>query len=148
MPSALTLQPGSTHDSRHRRHWNHRRRSRRQLIAAGIKPRLLVRNPDKAKAFEGKAEIFKGDLDDAASVKKALEGCDHLFLVTSGLKHVVKLSVLGAEYEAISFGKWHRANEKKLEASGLQWTFLRRSKKCSAARRSRSSSSTRSTPAS
>ncbi len=115
----------------------------RQLIAAGIKPRLLVRNPDKAKAFEGKAEIFKGDLDDAASVKKALEGCDHLFLVTSGLdgprlesatidaakaagiKHVVKLSVLGAEYEAISFGKWHRANEKKLEASGMQWTFLR-----------------------
>jgi uncharacterized protein YbjT (DUF2867 family) len=115
----------------------------RQLIAAGQKPRLLVRNLEKAKAFEGKAELFKGDLDDAASVKKALEGCDKLFIVTGGLdgarlegqtidlakaagiKHVVKLSVIGAEYEAITFGKWHRANEKKLEASGMQWTFVR-----------------------
>ena len=32
---------------------------------------------------------------------------------------------MGAEYEAISFGKWHRANEKKLEASGMKWTILR-----------------------
>jgi (4-alkanoyl-5-oxo-2,5-dihydrofuran-3-yl)methyl phosphate reductase len=115
----------------------------RQLIAAGEHPRLLVRSPEKAKAWEGKAELFKGDLDDAAAVAKALEGADKLFLLTAGLdghrleseaidaakaagvKHVVKLSVLGAEYESISFAKWHRANEKKLEASGLKWTFLR-----------------------
>lgn len=115
----------------------------RQLIAAGHKPRLLVRNPEKAKSFEGKAELFKGDLDDAASVTRALQGIDKLFLLTSGLdgqrlesqaidlakaagvKHVVKLSVMGAEYEGISFAKWHRAGEKKLEASGLKWTFLR-----------------------
>jgi uncharacterized protein YbjT (DUF2867 family) len=41
------------------------------------------------------------------------------------VKHVVKLSVLGAETEGMTFAKWHRANEKKLEASGLAWTFLR-----------------------
>ena len=115
----------------------------RQLIAAGQKPRLLVRNPEKAKAFEGKAEIVKGDLDDAASLSAALKGVDKLFLLTSGVdgprleekaidqakaagvKHVVKLSVIGAEYEALSFGKWHRKSEKKLEASGLAWTFIR-----------------------
>jgi uncharacterized protein YbjT (DUF2867 family) len=115
----------------------------RQLIAAGQKPRLLVRNPAKAKAFEGKAEIFKGDLEDAASVAAALQGVDKLFLLTAGpeghkqeeravdlakaagVKHIVKLSVIGAEYEAITFGKWHRKAEKKIEASGLAWTFLR-----------------------
>ncbi|MER2561472.1 MAG: SDR family oxidoreductase [Myxococcaceae bacterium] len=115
----------------------------RQLIAAGHKPRLLVRSPEKAKAFEGKAELFKGDLDDATALANALKGVDKLFLVTAGLdgarleakaidaakaagvKHVVKLSAAGAEYEAITFAKWHRGNEKKLEASGLAWTFLR-----------------------
>jgi (4-alkanoyl-5-oxo-2,5-dihydrofuran-3-yl)methyl phosphate reductase len=31
----------------------------RQLIQAGQKPRLLVRNPSKASAFDGKAEIIR-----------------------------------------------------------------------------------------
>ena len=115
----------------------------RQLIAAGQKPRVLVRSPEKLKGLEGKVEIVKGDLGDAASVARALDGVDKVFLLTAGLdgpqlesatidaakkagvKHVVKLSVMGAEFEAISFAKWHRANEKKLEASGLGWTFLR-----------------------
>jgi uncharacterized protein YbjT (DUF2867 family) len=114
-----------------------------QLIAAGQKVRLLVRAPEKAKAFEGKAEIVKGDLNDAASLSKALAGCEKLYLVTmgpdgprleanaidaakaAGVKHVVKLSVLGAEYEGVTIGKWHRSSEKKLEASGLAWTHLR-----------------------
>lgn len=114
-----------------------------QLIEAGHKPRLLVRSPAKVKEFEGKVEVVKGDLDDAAALATAMKGCDRLFLLTAGLdgprleakaidaakaagiKHVVKLSVIGAEYEAVSFGKWHRANEKKLEASGLEWTFIR-----------------------
>ena len=115
----------------------------RQLIAAGQKPRLLVRSPEKAKAFEGKAEIVKGDLADEKSVAEALKGVDKMFLVATGLngpeleqkaiaaakqagvKHVVKLSVLGAEHEGITLAKWHRATEKKLEASGLAWTLLR-----------------------
>jgi uncharacterized protein YbjT (DUF2867 family) len=114
-----------------------------QLVAAGQKPRVLVRSPEKLKHLEGKIEVVKGDLDDAASLAKAMQGCDKLFLLTAGvdgprleakaidaakaagIKHVVKLSVLGAEFEAVSFGKWHRASEKKLEASGLQWTFIR-----------------------
>lgn len=115
----------------------------RQLIAAGEKPRLLVRSADKAKEFAGKAQVVIGDLDDTKAVSEALNGCDKVFLLTAGLdgprledkfidaarapgvKHVVKLSVMGAEYEAIAFAKWHRKNEKKLEASGLKWTFLR-----------------------
>jgi len=115
----------------------------RQLIAAGLKPRLLLRSPDKAKELAGKAELCKGDLADPASVAAALAGCDKLFLVTAGVegselegkaidaakaagvRHVVKLSVIGAEHEAIRLGTWHRRNEKKLEASGMAFTFLR-----------------------
>jgi uncharacterized protein YbjT (DUF2867 family) len=115
----------------------------RQLIAAGIRPRLILRSPGKAKEFDGKAELVKGDLADPASVAAALAGCEKLFLVTAGVegselegkaidaakaagvRHVVKLSVIGAEYEAIRFGKWHRRNERKLEASGMAFTFLR-----------------------
>ena len=115
----------------------------RQLIAAGQKPRLLVRDPVKAKKFEGKAEIIKGDIGDAKILAEALKGADKVFLATAGVdgpeleariidaaksagvKHVVKLSLMGAESEAVAFGRWHRQSEKKLEASGLKWTFLR-----------------------
>jgi uncharacterized protein YbjT (DUF2867 family) len=41
------------------------------------------------------------------------------------VKHVVKHSVAGAQWEAIALGKWHRAGEKLLERSGLAWTFVR-----------------------
>jgi uncharacterized protein YbjT (DUF2867 family) len=115
----------------------------RQLIAAGQKPRVLVRSADKVKDLAGKVEVAVGDLDNAKSVNDALKGVDKAFLLTSGtegirreeqfidaakaagVKHVVKLSVIGAEYEAVAFGKWHRKSEKKLEASGMSWTFLR-----------------------
>jgi uncharacterized protein YbjT (DUF2867 family) len=115
----------------------------RQLIAAGVRPRLLVRDPAKAREFEGKADIVKGDLGDAASLERAMRGVEKLFLVGSGVdgqaleakavdaakkagvKHVVKLSVLGAQEEAITFARWHRPVEGQLEASGMAWTFLR-----------------------
>ena len=41
----------------------------RQLIAAGITPRLLVRNLAKATEFEGKAEIRGGDFTNPASLR-------------------------------------------------------------------------------
>ena len=56
----------------------------RQLIAAGQKPRLLVRDPVKAKKFEGKAEIIKGDIGDAKILAEALKGADKVFLATAG----------------------------------------------------------------
>ncbi|MFP2905256.1 SDR family oxidoreductase [Pyxidicoccus sp. 3LFB2] len=115
----------------------------RQLIAAGVRPRLLVRDPAKARGFEGKADIVQGDLGDAASLERAMKGVEKLFLVASGVdgqaleakavdaakkagvKHVVKLSVFGAEQEGITFARWHRPVEKQIEASGMAWTHLR-----------------------
>jgi uncharacterized protein YbjT (DUF2867 family) len=43
----------------------------------------------------------------------------------AGVKHVVKLSVFGAEAETLTFGRWHRPVEKRIEASGMAWTHLR-----------------------
>lgn len=115
-----------------------------QLVSAGIRPRVLVRRPERLPTkLTPHVEVRRGDLDDPASVRAALTGVERLFLLTSGVegptrdavaidaataarvRHVVKLSVMGAEYESITFARWHRAGEKRLEASGLAWTFLR-----------------------
>lgn len=115
----------------------------RQLVAAGHRPRLLVRDPAKAHEFEGHAEIVQGDLGRPDSLAAAMRGARHLYLVSSGanlvevetravdaarragVEHVVKLSVIGADAPAITFARWHADSERHLEASGLQWTMLR-----------------------
>jgi len=115
----------------------------RQLIQAGHRPRLLVRSPAKASEFHGKAEIAEGDLERADTVASAMAGVDKLYLVSAGphgpelesnaidaakranVKHVVKLSVMGADAPELTFSKWHARGEKRLKESGLAWTLLR-----------------------
>jgi uncharacterized protein YbjT (DUF2867 family) len=115
----------------------------RQLLAAGEKPRLLVRNRARASEFEYKAEIVEGELDNPASLTAALEGIEKAFLVSAGLdgpnleikfidaakkagvRHIVKLSVIGADEPSLTFSKWHARVEKHLKDSGLSWTMLR-----------------------
>jgi uncharacterized protein YbjT (DUF2867 family) len=85
------------------------------------------------------------DYDDPASLRSALAGVDKVFLLTpftpnqvelagrllevakaSGVTHVVKLSAIGCDVEpGIQLGRWHRAAEQRIEASGLAYTFLR-----------------------
>lgn len=43
----------------------------------------------------------------------------------AGVRHMVKLSVFGAESEAFSFAKIHRPVERAIEGSGIPYTFLR-----------------------
>jgi len=115
----------------------------RQLIAAGQKPRLFVRTPEKAREFQGQAEIAAGDLARTETLAPAMKGVEKLFLVSAGLqgtsqeiaaidaakkagvKHVVKLSVIGADSPSLTFSKWHANVEKHLMASGLKWTMVR-----------------------
>jgi uncharacterized protein YbjT (DUF2867 family) len=115
----------------------------RQLIAAGVKPRLLVRDPRKAREFEGKAELVQGDLAKPESLDAAFQGVEKLFLVSAGadgptleknaiaaakragVQHVVKLSVIGADQPEFTFAKWHAEAERALLSSGLRWTLLR-----------------------
>ena len=117
----------------------------RELIAGGHKVRAFVTDLAEAKQKLGdKVELVKGSFADKASLDAAMKGADHLFLLVpagndqpqweantidaakrAGVKHVVKQSVAGAQYDSTIFGKWHRAGEKKLEQSGMGWTFLR-----------------------
>jgi uncharacterized protein YbjT (DUF2867 family) len=43
----------------------------------------------------------------------------------AGVGRIVKLSVFDAPAESFGFGRAHRAVEKEIEASGIDWTFLR-----------------------
>jgi uncharacterized protein YbjT (DUF2867 family) len=115
----------------------------RRLIAAGQKPRLLVRSPEKAQTFRGRAEIVQGDLGRPDSLRVAMQGVDKVYLVSAGVegpaleakaidaakqagvKHVVKLSVFGADQPVLIFSKWHAQAERHLMGTGLQWTMLR-----------------------
>ena len=102
--------------------------------------------PDKAEKLKrGNVTPVDFDYDKPETLAAALKGVDKVFLLTpftpnqvelgirlvdaakaAGVKHLVKLSALGAEQEpGIQLGRWHRAIEKHVEASGLAWTFLR-----------------------
>jgi uncharacterized protein YbjT (DUF2867 family) len=112
------------------------------LIQRGQRPRLFVRDPQKARArFGDRAELFGGDLTDRDSLSDALRGVDQLFLVNSGpeiptrdalaaaaakaagVKHLVKLSSLDVQH-GLAIGAWHEKGEAAIRASGIPFTFL------------------------
>jgi uncharacterized protein YbjT (DUF2867 family) len=116
------------------------------LCARGVVPVALVRSPEKVgSVYEGCAEVRVADLRDELEARDAFARIDKLFLVTplrpdqvemgerliaaaeaAGVKHVVKLSVIGAELEpGTLFGRQHRAVEGAIERSGMAHTFLR-----------------------
>jgi len=80
------------------------------------------------------------DFDKPETIRPALAGVDTVFLLSNmvdperkvvdeakraGVKRIVKLSVYGGAEEGFTFGRWHRAVEKHIEASGVPGTFLR-----------------------
>lgn len=117
----------------------------RCLSADGQAVRAFVRSPQKAQRLAGpKVEVVQGQFENGGSLRQAMDGVDRLFLLSSaqnleaneprvveearrsGVKHVVKLSVMGAERQpGITLERLHRAVEKKVESSGMAWTFLR-----------------------
>src|SRR5437868_5506334 len=56
-----------------------------RLLARGERPRVVVRDADKARArFGDRVEVVVGDLADTRSLATALAGVDALLLVNSG----------------------------------------------------------------
>lgn len=115
----------------------------RMLLLRGQKPRLFVRNLDKAQAeFGNEVEAFSGDLADPALLAPALAGIDALFLVTvgpaipeldeqaataakaAGVRRIVKLSSMDVE-QGLAIGAWHERGEAAIRASGVPFTFIR-----------------------
>jgi uncharacterized protein YbjT (DUF2867 family) len=118
----------------------------KELAALGAEFRALVRNNTDADKLNAQGvETVLGDLTEPQSIQTALQGVERLFVLSPsspmqvqvegalvdeaknvGVKHIVKLSVLGADTQANSaLLKWHRQSEQKIEASGIPYTFLR-----------------------
>jgi (4-alkanoyl-5-oxo-2,5-dihydrofuran-3-yl)methyl phosphate reductase len=112
------------------------------LNNCGTRPRVFVRDPEKARSFFGnRVDIFVGDLADPASLCSALDGVDALFLVnsgpqipkrdeaaakaamTAGVKHLVKLSSLDVQ-QGLAIGAWHEQGEAAISGSGIAFTFV------------------------
>lgn len=111
-----------------------------QLLAAGMRVRALTRDPDTAALPEG-AEIQKGDLLQPDTLRAALHGVERLYLFPvpetaravvaaaeeAGVRRIVVLSsssVLDTSGDHHS-GEHHRAVERAVEDSGVEWTFVR-----------------------
>jgi uncharacterized protein YbjT (DUF2867 family) len=118
----------------------------RQLAAAGVKPRVLVRSRDKADAIASLATPVVGDLLAPESLESAFRGAERVFIlapptpdletlernaidaaVAAGAKHIVFLSNYGAK--AGDQEDWHfdvhGRHEQLLATLNLDWTVLR-----------------------
>jgi (4-alkanoyl-5-oxo-2,5-dihydrofuran-3-yl)methyl phosphate reductase len=114
-----------------------------RLIARGHRPRIFVRDREKARALYGdRVEIFIGDLADATTLAPALRGTHALFLVNAGhdlaardeaaakaaqaagVTHLVKLSSYDALEQNVGTGVWHADGEAAIRSVGIPWTFV------------------------
>ena len=108
--------------------------------------RAAVRSAAKAEALKG-GNVTPVDFEFTRPelLQKAVEGVDRIFLVTpfsedqvdlaarlvdaatvAGVKHIVKLSAMGADMlSGIQLGRWHRTIERYIAGSGMAYTFVR-----------------------
>jgi uncharacterized protein YbjT (DUF2867 family) len=120
----------------------------RQLAARGERVRAMTRRPETS-GFPKGVEVVRGDFDDPDSVGPAFAGIERLFFMsaqaagskpapthehvaassarTAGVRHIVKLSVLGGGGTDLDdpITRWHHAAEAAIRTSGVDWTFLR-----------------------
>lgn len=115
-----------------------------QLITANTSVRALARNPDAAN-LPAQVEIVRGDLTAPDTLDPALGDADAVFLVWTApgtavapalariAKHVPQIVFLSAPHQTAHplfqqpnpVATLHKGIERLIEASGLQWTFLR-----------------------
>lgn len=117
----------------------------KHLAGQGVRVKGAVHSPQKAEQLKkAGAEPVPLDFTNGDSLRSALKGVDTLFSLTpltpdmaenanrltdaakaAGVIHIVRLSGMGCEHEAIQLGRWHRAAERHIESSGIPYTFLR-----------------------
>ena len=114
-----------------------------RLIARRIRPRVFVRDAEKARSRYGDhAEIHVGDLSDLASLSIAAADVDVVFLVNSEpnvaaldalaaeaakaarVKRLVKLSSYDAREQNVGTAVWHAAGEAAIRDKGIPFTFV------------------------
>ena len=92
-----------------------------------------------------RSEVAVGNFDDSRSIADALDSVDRAFLLTNsseqaeaqqagfvdvarrvGVKHIVKLSQWAADPDSpVRFLRYHAAVERRIQESGMAYTFLR-----------------------
>ena len=117
----------------------------RQLAAACVPARALVRDPARASHIRIPGiDIVVGDLGRPETLAAAFAGVERVFLLSpaapdqvelqgnalaaglrAGVRQIVKVSVAGGPDAGTQIGRWHWAIEKQIEASELDFTFLR-----------------------
>jgi uncharacterized protein YbjT (DUF2867 family) len=117
----------------------------RQLETENARFRAAFFSQEKVDAACAKGiDAVTVDYNRPETLRAAFQDCDKLFLLgpnvpnqtqlelnvveaakAVGVKHIVKLSVLGAPEEAFDLAKVHRPVERAIESSGIAWTFLR-----------------------
>jgi uncharacterized protein YbjT (DUF2867 family) len=114
-----------------------------QLLARGARPRVFVRDRDKARAHFGDGvDIEVGDLAAANDLHRAFSGVDVVFLVnsgpgigaldaaaaeaarTAGIQRLVKLSSYDAREQNVGTGVWHAEGEAAIRSSSVPFTFV------------------------
>lgn len=112
------------------------------LLGRGEHPRVFVRDAAKAaERYGGLVDVRVGDFADPASLARAVEGVDVMFLVTAGpdladrdksavdvaksagVRRVVKLSTLDVG-SGVGTGVWHREGEAAIRGSGVGFVFV------------------------
>ena len=119
----------------------------KQLVERNVPVRALIRSAkdrDKLVHLPG-ITIVEGDFNDPVSLGRALAGMEKAFLLTNsseqaeqqqlqfvaeakraGVKHVIKLSQLGADPASpVRFLRYHAVVEQAIQESGVVYTFLR-----------------------
>ena len=117
----------------------------KQLEFARTPFRAVYFSPEKAEAVRARGiDVAIIDYLNQETLRGAFQGCDKLFLLgpnvqnqtqlevnavqiakQAGVRHIVKLSVMGADQEAYAIALVHRPIERAIESSGMAWTFLR-----------------------
>ncbi|MBV9539322.1 MAG: SDR family oxidoreductase [Acidisphaera sp.] len=110
----------------------------------GLPLRAMVRTADDARNLGAGVDVAVADFADSSSLAPALAGVDAVFLVcgpvpqlvelergmiaacvSSGVRHVVLSSAIGADEFPKSFPSWHGKVEAALRESGLAYTIVR-----------------------
>ena len=122
------------------------RRVAKRLSKWGYRFSALVSDPDKASNLKSpKVELIKGEFEKPDSLKRAMDGIEHAFLLPpeskdqvklernfidaareSGVRYVVKYSSIGADPDSpCELLKWHGESEQYLMQSGLRYAIIR-----------------------
>jgi uncharacterized protein YbjT (DUF2867 family) len=118
----------------------------RALLAAKQDVRIVARDPNKVTELkELGAEVVAGDLEDKASLERAFQGGDRLFLLTgfvedcvpqvknaveaakaAGVSFILRMSAAGADPNSPHvLAKHHGTSEDLVKDSGLRWAVIR-----------------------